>query len=98
MVTILINYPYLCNKKIPVILSDIYRNITVHIFIIPGVDLGGIPLSPAPQIFRRNTRFAGTVIRADYQLLPRLLVVYSARGFLAPIVCFEGATPAFQSW
>ena len=27
----------------------------------------------------------------------RLLVVYSARGFLAPIVCFEGATPAFQS-
>ena len=27
----------------------------------------------------------------------RLLVVYSARGFLARIVCFEGATPAFQS-
>ena len=28
-----------------------------------------------------------------------LLVVYSARhrGFLARIVCFEGATPAFQS-
>ena len=36
-----------------------------------GVDLGGIPLSRAPQIFRRNTRFAGTVIRPDYQLLPR---------------------------
>ena len=122
-----------------------------------GVDLGGIPLSRAPQIFRRNTRFAGTVIRPDYQLLPRfgdpilglglfrltcphvfkqikknyfdddvqsqssptklrrpsvigmqrrgtradghrrLFVVYSARGFLARIVCFEGATPAFQS-
>ena len=27
----------------------------------------------------------------------RLLVVYSARGFLARIVCFESATPAFQS-
>ena len=38
---------------------------------IAGVDLGGIPLSRAPQIFRRNTRFAGTVIRPDYQLLPR---------------------------
>ena len=36
-----------------------------------GVDLGGIPLSRAPQIFRRNTTFAGTVIRPDYQLLPR---------------------------
>ena len=32
-----------------------------------GVDLGGIPLSRAPQIFRRNTRFAGTVIWPDYQ-------------------------------
>ena len=38
---------------------------------ISGVDLGGIPLSRAPQILRRNTRFAGTVIRPDYQLLPR---------------------------
>ena len=28
----------------------------------------------------------------------RLLVVDSACGFLARIVCFEGATPAFQSW
>ena len=29
-----------------------------------------------------------------------LLVVYSARhrGFLARVVCFEGATPDFQSW
>ena len=36
-----------------------------------GVDLGGIPLSRAPQILRRNTRFASTVIRPDYQLLPR---------------------------
>ena len=36
-----------------------------------GVYLGGIPLSRAPQIFRRNTRFAGTVIRPDYQFLPR---------------------------
>ena len=36
-----------------------------------GVDLGGIPLSRAPEIFRRNIRFAGTVIRPDYQLLPR---------------------------
>ena len=36
-----------------------------------GVDLGGIPLSRAPQILRRNTRFAGTVIRPDYQLLPQ---------------------------
>ena len=27
-----------------------------------------------------------------------LLVVYSGRGFLARIVCFESATPAFQSW
>ena len=37
-----------------------------------GVDLGGIPLSRAPQIFRQNTRFARTVIRPDYQLLPRI--------------------------
>ena len=36
-----------------------------------GVDLGGIPLSRAPQISRRNTRFAGTVIRPGYQFLPR---------------------------
>ena len=36
-----------------------------------GVDLGGIPLSREPQIFRRNTRYAGTVIRPDYQFLPR---------------------------
>ena len=28
----------------------------------------------------------------------RLFVVYSARGFMARIVCFEGATPAFQRW
>ena len=33
----------------------------------PGVDLDGIPLSRAPHIFRRNTRFAGTVIRPGYQ-------------------------------
>ena len=39
--------------------------------VIAGVDLGGIPLSRAPQIFRRNTRFAGTVIPPDYQLLLR---------------------------
>ncbi len=38
---------------------------------LPGVDLGGIPLSRTSQIFRRNSRFAGTVIRPDYQLLPR---------------------------
>ena len=31
------------------------------------VYLGGIPLSRAPQIFRRNIRFVGTVIRPDYQ-------------------------------
>ena len=37
----------------------------------PGVDHGGILLSQAPQIFRRNTRFAGTVIRPDNQVLPR---------------------------
>ncbi len=36
-----------------------------------GVDLGGIPLSRAPQISRRNTRFTGAVIRPDYQFLPR---------------------------
>ena len=36
-----------------------------------GVDLGGIPLSRAPQIIQRNTRFAGRVIRPDYPLLPR---------------------------
>ena len=36
--------------------------------IYPGVDLGGIPLSRTPQVFRRNTRFTGTVIRPDYQL------------------------------
>ena len=40
-----------------------------HLLTIPGVDLGGIPLSRAPQIFRRNTRFAGTLIRPDYQFL-----------------------------
>ena len=37
----------------------------------PGVDLGGNPLSRAPQISRRDTRFAGTVIRPGYQFLPR---------------------------
>ena len=36
-----------------------------------GVDLGGIPLSREPQISRRNTRFAGAVIRPGYQFLPR---------------------------
>ena len=36
-----------------------------------GVDHGGIPLSRAHQISRRNTRFAGTVIRPGYQFLPR---------------------------
>ena len=39
--------------------------------IIRGVDVGGIPLSRAPQISRRDTRFAGTVIRPGYQFLPR---------------------------
>ena len=39
--------------------------------IISGVDLGGIPLSREPQISRRNTRFAGTVIRPGYQFFPR---------------------------
>ena len=36
--------------------------------------------------------------RADGDGHWRLLVVYSARAFLARIVCFEGANPAFQSW
>ena len=36
-----------------------------------GVDLGSIPLSRASQISRRNTRFAGAVIRPDYQVLPQ---------------------------
>ena len=35
------------------------------------VDLGGIPLSRAPQIPKRNTRVAGAVIRPDYQFSPR---------------------------
>ena len=39
--------------------------------VVAGVDLGGIPLSRAPQISRRDTRFAGTVIRPGYQFLPR---------------------------
>ena len=37
------------------------NHITIKCF--TGVDLGGILLSRAPQIFRRKTRFAGTVIR-----------------------------------
>ena len=45
--------------------------VVVVVACISGVDLGGIPLSRAPQILRRNTRFAGTIIRLDYQLLPR---------------------------
>ena len=40
-----------------------------------GVYLGGIPLSRAPQIFRRNTRFALTGIRPDYQFL---LLIFGA--------------------
>ena len=40
-----------------------------------GVDLGGIPLSRAPQIFRRNTIFAGTVIRPDYQFLQGIAAI-----------------------
>ena len=39
------------------------------------VYLGGIPLSRAPQIFRRNTRFALTGIRPDYQFL---LLIFAA--------------------
>ena len=42
---------------------------------IAGVYLGGIPLSRAPQIFRRNTRFALTGIRPDYQFL---LLIFAA--------------------
>ena len=46
--------------------------ITCHISgLKTGVDLGGIPLSRAPQIFRRNIRFSGTIIWPDYQFLPR---------------------------
>ena len=41
----------------------------------PGVYLGGIPLSRAPQIFRRNTRFALAGIRPDYQFL---LLIFAA--------------------
>ena len=56
---------------------------------------------------RRGTRADGYPLRwspahrrgyPGYLRHRRLLVVYSARGFLARIVCFEGATPAFQSW
>ena len=47
-----------------------------------GVDLGGIQLSRAPQIFRRNTRYAGTVICPDYQFLPR----FWGPGFRASII------------
>ena len=48
-----------------------------------GVNLGGIPLSRAPHIFRRNTRFAGTVIRPDYHFLPRFVELIL---WLAPTV------------
>ena len=51
--------------------NSVLRRPSVRTVSYAGVDLGGIPLSRAPQIFRRNTRFAGTVIRPDYQLLPR---------------------------
>ena len=50
-----------------------YRRAAAELGQPAGVDLGGIPLSRAPQIFRRNTRFARTVIRPDYQLLPRIV-------------------------
>ena len=40
-----------------------------------GVYLGGIPLSRASQLFRRNTRFALTGIRPDYQFL---LLIFAA--------------------
>ncbi len=50
---------------------EIFINILQGEKLLSGVDLGGIPLSRAPQIFRQDTRFAGTVIRPDYQLLPR---------------------------
>ena len=53
----------------------------------PGVDLGGIPLSRAPQIFRRNTRFAGTVIRPDYQLLPRFGDPILVRASIIRLTC-----------
>ena len=39
------------------------------------LSIGGIPLSRAPQIFRRNTRFALTGIRPDYQFL---LLIFAA--------------------
>ena len=48
---------------------------TATIHPLPGVYLGGIPLSRAPQIFRRNTRFALTGIRPDYQFL---LLIFAA--------------------
>ena len=58
------------SNKFKIVLSMVMSSMMVHGYN-SGVDLGGIPLSRAPQIFRRNTRFAGTVIRSDYQLLPR---------------------------
>ena len=41
-------------------------HLSMYVCLFAGVDLDGIPLSRAPQIFRRNTRFAGTVIRPSF--------------------------------
>ena len=60
------------NIDISLNIALVWANLSaLQISLMAVVDLGGIPLSRAPQIFRRNTRFAGTVIRPDYQLLPR---------------------------
>ena len=48
---------------------------TIHLGAYSGVYLGGIPLSRAPQIFRRNTKVALTGIRPDYQFL---LLIFAA--------------------
>ena len=57
-----------CAQNTQAVADSSWKNIQ---YPMAGVDLGGIPSSWAPQIFRRNTTFAGTVIRPDYQLLPR---------------------------
>ena len=62
--------------RIRMVLFDIEYGLVAYFEgIIPGVYLGGIPLSRAPQIFRRNTRFALTGIRPDYQFL---LLIFAA--------------------
>ena len=60
-------FVFLCLTMCDFMSCHVFYGLQCDLPYMSGVDLGGIPLSRAPQIFRRNTRFALTGIRPDYQ-------------------------------